>query len=69
LRQTRPGALQAKLAQGTINFAALLATLRDAGYSGYLALEYVHQEYMGTLYDDVLTETVQMRDLVRAWMG
>lgn len=69
LRQACPGALQAKLAQGTINFAALLATLRDAGYSGYLALEYVHQEYMGTLYDDVLTETVQMRDLVQAWMG
>lgn len=65
LRQARPGALQAKLAQGTINFAAVIATLRKAGYSGYLAIEYVHQEYMNTLSEDVLTETVQMRDLVR----
>jgi len=66
LRQARPGVLQAKLAHGTINFPAVLATLRAAGYTGYLAIEYVHQEYMDTRHDDVLTETVQMRDLVRA---
>lgn len=65
LRQARPGALQARLAQGTINFAAVIATLRKAGYDGYLAIEYVHQEYMNTMFDDVLTETVQMRDLAR----
>lgn len=68
LRQARPGVLQAKLALGTINFPAVLATLRAVGYDGYLALEYVHQEYMGTLGDDVLTETVQMRDLVRRFL-
>lgn len=66
LRQARPGALQAKLAQGTINVPAALATLRGCGYAGYLAIEYVHQDYMNTLYDDVLTETVLMRDLVRS---
>ena len=68
LRQARPGALQAKFAQGTINFPALLGTLRDAGYEGALALEAVHQDYMGTLHDDVLTETVLMRDAVRTWL-
>ena len=65
LRQARMGVLQAKLAEGTINFPALLGRLREVGYSGYLSLEYVHQDYMGTLYDDVLTETVRLRDLVR----
>jgi sugar phosphate isomerase/epimerase len=65
MRQARTGVLQSKLEQGTINFPALLGTLRESGYEGFLALEYVHQEYMGTLYDDVLTETVKMRDLVR----
>jgi sugar phosphate isomerase/epimerase len=69
LRQARPGALQAKLDQGTINFSALLGTLGDLGYGGYLALEYVHQPYMDTVYDDVLTETVRLRDLVRAYAG
>lgn len=67
LRQARPGVLQAKLEEGTINFPALFATLRETGYDGYLAAEYVHQAYMNTLFDDVLSETVKMRDLVRRY--
>jgi sugar phosphate isomerase/epimerase len=67
LRQARPGVLQAKLAEGTINVAAQLAALRAAGFAGRVALEVVHQDYMGTLYDDVLTETVGLRDAVRSW--
>lgn len=69
LRQARPGVLQAKLDQGTIGFPAFLGALREAGYGGWLAVEYVHQRYMDTLHDDVLTETVKMRDLVRGWAG
>ncbi|TNC52430.1 sugar phosphate isomerase/epimerase [Rubellimicrobium rubrum] len=69
LRQAKPGALQAKFAQGTLNFSAMFGTLRDAGYDGFLALEAVHQDYMGTLYDDVLTETVALRDAFHAWEG
>ena len=69
LRQARPGVLQAKSAQGTINVPAMLGTLRDCGYSGSLAVEYVHQDYMDTVHDDVLTETIRMRDLVRAWLA
>lgn len=67
LRQARPGALQAKWGQGTLDMGALLATLEAAGYEGALSIEYVHQDYMGTLHDDVLTETVRMRDHLRAW--
>ncbi|MGL4967496.1 MAG: sugar phosphate isomerase/epimerase family protein [Inquilinus sp.] len=69
LRQARPGALQAKGHEGTINIEAQLATLRDAGFQGHLALEYVHQDYMATLHDDVLTETIRMRDQVRGWLA
>ncbi|WP_180900390.1 sugar phosphate isomerase/epimerase family protein [Martelella soudanensis] len=69
LRQARQGALQAKLEEGTINFPSLLGALRDAGYDGWLAIEYVHQAYMNTLYDDVLSETVKMRNLVRGWLA
>lgn len=65
LRQAKMGALQTRMEQGTLNFPALLATLREVGYQGYLALEYVHQDYMGTLYEDVLSETIKMRDLAR----
>ena len=59
--------LQTKGGEGVINMEAQFAALRDAGYDGALALEFVHQDYMATLYDDVLTETVAMRDRFRAW--
>lgn len=67
LRQARQGVLQEKMENGTINFPSLFGALRDAGYSGWLAIEYVHQAYMNTLFDDVLSETVKMRDTFRAW--
>ncbi|WP_309668454.1 sugar phosphate isomerase/epimerase family protein [Tabrizicola sp.] len=66
MRQARPGALQAKWGEGTLDFTAMVGRLRDCGYKGYLAVEYVHQGYMNTLFDDVLTETVRMRDHLRA---
>lgn len=65
MRQARPGALQAKMAEGTLDFVAMVETLRDANYGGYLSIEYVHQDYLNTLFDDVLTETIKMRDLLR----
>ena len=67
LRQARIGVLQTRLEYGTLNFPALLASLRGAGYAGFLALEYVHQEYMNTQCDHVLSETVKVRDLARNW--
>lgn len=67
LRQARMGVLQAKFAKGTLNFPAMFGTLRQAGYAGALALEPVHQDYMDTLYDDVLTEAIALRDCFRAY--
>ena len=67
LRQARPGALQAKWGEGTLDIGRMIGTLREAGYDGFLAVEYVHQAYMNTLFDDVLTETIRMRDLARAY--
>ena len=67
LRQARMGALQSKFAEGTLNFPAMFGTLRDVGYDGALAIENVHQDYMNTLFEDVLTETITMRDCFRAW--
>ena len=68
LRQAKQGFLQEKLENGTINFPGLFGTLRDAKYDGWLSIEYVHQNYMNTVFDDVLSETVKMRDCFRAWM-
>ena len=67
LRQAKMGHLQAKFHEGTLNFPAMFGTLRDAGYAGWMALEAVHQDYMNTLFDDVVSETVKMRDCFRTW--
>ena len=67
LRQSKVGELQTKLDKGTINIAAELGTLRTSGYSGRLSIEYTVQDYMNSLYDDILSETIRMRDLVRSW--
>jgi sugar phosphate isomerase/epimerase len=65
LRQARPGLMQTKLGDGVINFPLVFDTLREAGFSGTLCVEYVHQDYIGANQVDVLTETVKMRDLIR----
>lgn len=67
LRQGKMGELQTKFHQGTINFPAMFGTLRDAGYTGALAIEPVHQDYMNTLFDDVLTEIIALRDCYNTW--
>ena len=69
LRQSKIGELQTKLDKGTINIAAELGVLRASGYDGRLSIEYTFQDYMNSLYDDILTETIRMRDLVRSWQA
>lgn len=69
LRQAKMGALQTKFARGTLNFPAMFGTLRDAGYQGALAIEPVHQDYMNTLFEDVLTEIIALRDCFVTWKG
>jgi sugar phosphate isomerase/epimerase len=69
LRQARSGLLQSKLEDGTINFGLVVDELRNAGYSGYWCVEYVHQDYIGADNVDVLTETVKMRDFLLSNLG
>lgn len=69
LRQAKPGSLQTKMEEGTINMFALFGLLGRLGYEGYIALEAVHQNYMATVYDDVLTEIIKMRDAFYKFEG
>ena len=69
LRQAKSGFLQIKLEEGTINFNAVFGKLKEVWYNDYLSIEYVHQNYMMTVYDDVLSETIKMRDLYNTWKG
>ena len=70
LRQARPGRLQAKMDEGTFLFNGFFGTLRDLGYGGWLSIEYEHDAFMRALSEDVLSETVRIRDCFRnRWSG
>lgn len=66
MRQARPGALQEKLEQGTVDFRRVVQKLQAAGFDGVYATEYVHFAGSADCASvDVVTETVKMRDLIR----
>ena len=56
-----PGQLQSPLADNTIDFAGMMARLRETQYRGTLALEYVWTEWQGCNRSDNLSETILLR--------
>lgn len=66
LRQGADKQLQARWDDGEIDFTAVVGKLKEAGYQGYLTLEYEHEPgWMDMDRCDVITESIKMRDLVR----
>jgi sugar phosphate isomerase/epimerase len=65
LRQGGPDVVQARVAEGTIDFRALRDRLLDDGYEGYFALEYQWEEgWHDFTRVDCIAETADMRDLM-----
>lgn len=54
------------VAEGVIDFAAIVGRLKARGYTGGLCLEYVHGDWAGMNRVDCVTETVRLRDVLRA---
>ncbi len=66
LRQGANKQLQARWEEGEIDFVDVVGRLREAGYDGYLTLEYEHEPaWMDMDKVDVMTETIKMRDTVK----
>jgi sugar phosphate isomerase/epimerase len=61
-----PGVLQAASAANTIDFPRMVDGLVAAGYDSYLATEYVWADWHRCNEVDNLTETVALRDVLRA---
>lgn len=68
LRQARPGVIQCKMEEGIVDFPGVFGALKSAGYDGWLTSEYEHEPGTPSQYDDVLSETVKMRNCFRDWM-
>ncbi|MHB0859183.1 MAG: sugar phosphate isomerase/epimerase family protein [Anaerolineae bacterium] len=66
-RQARPGYLQARLAGGTIDFAAVGGSLQASGYDGAICVENIllpDAAWLTSDYLDPVAETVALRDLL-----
>lgn len=65
LRQAAPGTMQARWEEGAIDFAQMMHVLKSTGFSGYLTLEYEHDEWLDNHKVDVISETIKMRNAVK----
>jgi sugar phosphate isomerase/epimerase len=57
--------IQASHAANTIDYRRIVAQLASLGYDGYIAVEYVWNDWEGMNDIDVVSETVMLRDQLR----
>jgi sugar phosphate isomerase/epimerase len=62
------GRLQSAFPHNTIDYARVLRAMRKANYRGYVGVEYVWIDWEHCNEVDNLSETIQMRDFLRAKM-
>ena len=60
------GKLQALSTENTVDFVRIFHVMDEIDYRGYVALEYVWTEWMHCNEVDNLTETIWLRDLLKA---
>jgi len=67
-RGARKGRLQTSFPKNTIDYARVLRVMQKSGYRGYVGIEYVWVDWEHCNEVDNLSETIQMRDFLRAKM-
>ena len=65
-RGARKGRLQTSFSKNTIDYARVLRAMHRAGYQGYVGVEYVWVDWEHCNEVDNLSETIQLRDFLRA---
>ena len=68
-RQAALGQLQAGFDDGEIDFARIVGDLKSSNYDGIIALEVVHVGWLSLDRQDVLSETVRLREQLRNLLG
>lgn len=61
VRQAKKGQLQCRTTEGTIDFERALTLLQKYGYPGWVAFEYVWEQWMDNDRVDVLSENLSLR--------
>jgi sugar phosphate isomerase/epimerase len=65
-RGAAPGRLQTPFSENTIDYARVIGRLREIGYAGYFAIEYVWIDWQDCNRTENVCETILFRDLARA---
>jgi sugar phosphate isomerase/epimerase len=65
-RGAAPGRLQTSFAESTIDYRRVVERMKEIGYRGYFAIEYVWMDWQGCNRTENTCETALYRDLVRA---
>jgi sugar phosphate isomerase/epimerase len=65
-RGANKGRLQVVSTKNTIDYPRVLRAMDRSGYSGYVGVEYVWQDWENLKDVDNLSETIMLRDLLRA---
>jgi sugar phosphate isomerase/epimerase len=68
-RQAAPGHLQRPRRLGTIDFADIMRRLSELSYPGAICVEYTWQEWRGCNTEDVVSESVLLRDELKQILG
>ena len=64
IRAARPGKLQSRLDENTIDFVDIARRLRELDYRGCLSIEFVYMTWYDCNQVDCLTETIFTKDLM-----
>ena len=68
-RQAAPGHLQTSHREGVLDFGDIVRRLRAREYAGFLCVEYTWQEWRGCNRQDVVSESVLLRDRLRSYLA
>ncbi len=69
LRGGMKGRLQVPMSKSAFDVEPLIGAALDTGYDGYLTCEYVWEEWEGNNECDTLSESILVRDRVRAYLS
>ncbi len=64
-RQANATALQAGCHDGTLDFDDIISRLVAAGYTGDICVEYTYQDWRDCWHQDVVSESILLRDQIR----
>ena len=59
------GRLQCNLKQNTIDYPRMMTAMHKAGYKGWIGVEYIWIDWEHCNESDTISETIQLRDLLR----